>query len=281
MILVLRPYIALMRLDKPIGILLLLWPTLIALWLASKGIPNLQIATIFIGGVILMRSAGCVINDYADRDFDLHVTRTKNRPITSGKINSNIALKIFVFLLLLALFLASYLNTFTILLSCIAAGLAIIYPFAKRVTNYPQFILGLAFAWGIPMAYAQIQGHLSSEAWVLFASIMAWVIAYDTQYAMADKLDDLKVGIKSTAIAFGTYDKLIVLVLQLCCLLGLYSIGIANKFDLPFYLALIAALCLAIYQQWLIKDRLPQRCMAAFLNNNYFGLVIFLGVVLS
>lgn len=281
MILTLRPYIALLRLDKPIGILLLLWPTLIALWLAAQGNPATKIVIIFVCGVILMRSAGCVINDYADRDFDLHVTRTMNRPITNGKINSRTALKVFIFLLLLALLLVSRLNIFTILLSCIAAGLAIIYPFAKRFTNYPQLILGCAFAWSIPMAYAQLQQQLTIETLILFASIMAWVVAYDTQYAMADKTDDLKIGIKSTAIAFGLYDKLIVFVLQFCCLLGLYSIGVINNLSWPFYFGLVIALLLVVYQQWLIKDRLPQRCMAAFLNNNYFGLVIFLGLIFS
>jgi len=281
MILILRPYIALLRLDKPIGIFLLLWPTLIALWLAAQGNPAPQTVAIFVGGVILMRSAGCVINDYADRDFDLHVTRTMQRPITSGKIRARTALKIFIFLLLLALFLVSHLSIFTILLSCVAAILATMYPFAKRFTNYPQFILGSAFAWSIPMVYAQLQRQLTMETLILFASIMAWVVAYDTQYAMADKTDDLKIGIKSTAIAFGVYDKIIVFVLQLCCLLGLYSIGVANNLSWPFYFGLIIALLLIVYQQWLIKDRLPQRCMAAFLNNNYFGLVIFLGLIFS
>lgn len=228
-----------------------------------------------------MRSAGCVINDYADRNFDLHVARTKNRPITSGKIRPVAALKLFVALLVWAFILVSQLSIFTILLSCVAALLAIVYPFAKRFTNYPQFILGLAFAWSIPMAYAQIQGQVTSETWVLFASIIAWVIAYDTQYAMADKQDDLKIGIKSTAIAFGDYDKLLVFVLQACCLFGLYTIAIANNLGPCFYISLFIALCLSIYQQWLIKDRLPQRCMAAFLNNNYFGLVIFVGLILS
>jgi len=281
MILNFRSYITLMRIDKPIGIFLLLWPTLIALWLASNGVPNVKIVVIFVCGVFIMRSAGCVINDYADRNFDAHVTRTKNRPIASGTIKANSALKVFACMLTVALLLVLQLNTFTILLSCVAAILAIIYPFSKRFTNYPQFILGLAFAWSIPMAYAQVQGQLTNETWVLFLSSISWIIAYDTQYAMADKQDDLKVGIKSTAIAFGVYDKLIVFALQLCCLLGLYSIGVVNNFRWPFYLGLSMALCLAIYQQWIIKDRLPQRCMAAFLNNNYFGLVIFIGVMLS
>lgn len=277
----LRNYILLMRLNKPIGIFLLLWPTLIALWLASHGAPNLKIAVVFVLGVLIMRSAGCVINDYADRDFDAHVARTMNRPIASGKINAKTALKIFIFLLISAFVLVLKLNMFTILLSGVAASLAIVYPFAKRFTNYPQFILSLAFAWGIPMVYAQVQGQLTAETWVLFLSIMAWVIAYDTQYAMADKTDDLKIGIKSTAIVFGMYDKIIVFLLQCCCLLGFYSLGVLNNLGWPFDFSLIIALALAGYQQYLIKDRSPQRCMAAFLNNNYFGLVIFLGVVFS
>jgi 4-hydroxybenzoate polyprenyltransferase len=270
-----------MRLDKPIGIFLLLWPTLIALWLASDGNPNPQTTSIFVIGVILMRSAGCVINDYADRDFDLHVQRTMNRPIAAGKIGPKISLSIFVLLLLLSVLLVSRLNIFTIALSCIAAGLAIIYPFSKRVTNYPQFILGAAFAWAIPMVYAQIQGQLTKETLILFASIMVWVIAYDTQYAIADKDEDLKIGVKSTAIAFGVYDKIIIFLLQMFCLLGLGSIGVVRGFSFPFYLGLLCAVGLAIYQQWLIKDRLPQRCMAAFLNNNYFGMVIFIGLILN
>lgn len=281
MMLILRSYIALMRLDKPIGIFLLLWPTLIALWLSSQGAPNLKIAIIFICGVIMMRSAGCVINDYADRNFDPHVTRTQNRPIANGKIKANNALKLFVALLLLAVVLVLQLSIFTILLSCVAVFLAIMYPFAKRFTRYPQFILGLAFAWSIPMAYAQVQGQLTNETWKLFASIMAWVIAYDTQYAMVDKVDDLKIGIKSTAITFGAYDKLLIFVLQFCCLFGLYNIAVVNNLGATFYLGLFLAMCLGIYQQWLIKDRLPQRCMAAFLNNNYFGFIIFLGLILS
>ncbi len=281
MTLVLRPYIALMRLDKPIGIFLLLWPTLIALWLAAEGMPSLKIAGVFIGGVILMRSAGCVINDYADRNFDAHVARTMNRPLAAGKINSGDALKLFMLLLCLSLLLVSYLSIFTILLSFVAGCLAIVYPFAKRFTKYPQFILGSAFAWSIPMAYAQLQNKLTIDTWILFASIMAWVVAYDTQYAMADKLDDLKIGIKSTAITFGAYDKLIVFILQCCCLLGLYSIGVINNLSWPFNMGLFLALSLVMYQQWLIKDRLPHLCMAAFLNNNYFGLVIFLGLLLT
>lgn len=281
MILIIRNYISLLRLDRPIGMFLLLWPTLIALWLAAHGSPDLHILVIFISGVFIMRAAGCVINDYADRKIDLHVKRTKARPVTSGKIKPSTALRVFLFLISLAFILVLQLNFFTILLSCIAAGLAIIYPFAKRFTNYPQFILGMAFAWSIPMAYAQLQGKLSAETWLLFASIMAWVIAYDTQYAMADKSEDLKIGVKSTAITFGRYDKIIIFILQLCCLCGICIIGMLNKLQWPLYCSVVIAGCLCLYQQWLIKNRLPQRCMAAFLNNNYFGLVIFLGIILG
>ncbi|HSX20839.1 MAG TPA: 4-hydroxybenzoate octaprenyltransferase [Gammaproteobacteria bacterium] len=281
MIAAVQPYIALMRLNKPIGTLLLLWPTLIALWLASNGAPDLRTVTIFVLGVLVMRSAGCVINDYADRDFDIHVQRTKQRPLTSGQIKAQHALMLFSGLLISALILALQLKFYTILLASVAGGLAILYPFTKRFSNYPQLYLGLAFAWSIPMAYAQVQSKLPLETWLLFVSTVAWVIAYDTLYAMADKADDLKLGIKSTAITFGAYDKQIVFALQCISLLGFAAMGMLRGLHWMFYASLVCALILCVYQQWLCKARHPAKCFAAFLNNNYFGMVIFLGIFLN
>lgn len=281
MILAINPYISLMRLNRPIGIFLLLWPTLIALWLASNGQPNLYTTLIFVAGVIIMRSAGCVINDYADRDFDVHVARTKDRPLATQKLSTKSALLLFFCLLATAAVLVLQLNRYTILLSCFALALACFYPFAKRFTNYPQFILGVAFAWSIPMVYAQVHGQLCLETWLLFTGTIAWVVAYDTQYAMTDKADDLKLGVKSTAIAFGAYDKFIIFSLQLLTILIFAYIGLHRNFTWQYYIALTAAFGSMIYQQWLIKDRTPAKCFAAFLNNNYFGAVLFIGCFLN
>lgn len=265
-----------MRFHKPIGTLLLLWPTLIALYLAAKGQPNLTLILIFCSGVIIMRAAGCVINDYADHELDRHVTRTKQRPLAAQQLAPQAALKLFIVLLALASCLALQLSFNTLLLAMVAASLTIIYPFMKRISGYPQFVLGLAFAWSIPIAYMQVNNKLSIETWLLFVSIMAWVIAYDTQYAMADKIDDLNIGIKSTAISFANYDKVIIFLLQVLCLIGFISLGIIKNFAMQFYLLLGLAFTLVLYQQWLIKDRLPARCMTAFLNNNYFGMLLFI-----
>lgn len=279
MITAVQPYIHLIRFHKPIGTFLLLWPTLIALWLASAGQPESRTVIIFALGVIVMRAAGCVINDYADRDFDKHVVRTKYRPITSGQIAPKVALMVFAVLMLCALSLALQLKFYTLMLAGVAAFLAIIYPFAKRFTAYPQFILGLAFAWSIPMVYAEVQGAVNLEAWLLFAATLAWVVAYDTQYAMADKADDLRLGIKSTALAFGSYDKVIILALQLLSVGLFLLIGMQRLLAWPFFTALAVCLGLVAYQQWLIKDRDPSKCLAAFLNNNYFGALVFLGLL--
>lgn len=268
-----------MRLNRPIGIFLLLWPTLIALWFASNGHPDLRTVVIFALGVVIMRSAGCVINDYADRDFDIHVKRTKHRPLTSKAIAPQQGLWLFFALLSAAFLLVLQLNLYTILLAIIAAALAISYPFTKRFFNYPQLILGFAFAWSIPMAYTQVQGRVPMEAWGLFVATVAWVIAYDTQYAMADKADDLRLGIKSTAITFGKYDKGIIFLLQMLCLIMFAYIGWQRETNLIFYVGLGICLVLSLYQQWLIWDRIPARCFAAFLQNNYFGMLLFLVVV--
>lgn len=278
---IVKPYLHLMRVDRPIGTFLLLWPTLIALWLASNGRPSAKILLIFVLGVIIMRAAGCVLNDYVDRDFDPHVSRTKTRPLASGQTTPKRALVLFIILLSTAFILSLCLNLKTIILSFVGAGLTSIYPFSKRFTFYPQFILGLAFAWSIPMVYTEVQGCIASETWLLYASILFWVMAYDTQYAMVDKIDDLRLGIKSTAITFGNYDKAIIFSLQLLMLLGFIIIGIIKNFGIFYFLGLALALCLAVYQQWLIKDRVPERCFAAFLNNNYIGALIFCGLILA
>lgn len=269
-----------MRFDRPIGTFLLLWPALIALFLASDRMPDINILLIFVLGVVVMRAAGCVINDIADRNFDGLVQRTKNRPLAIGAIRVRNSLVLFVMLLLAALLLVSQLSWAVIKLSAIAAGLTIIYPFAKRFTNYPQFILGLAFSWSIPMAYMQVQGNLSIETWVVFFSILTWVVAYDTQYALADKKDDLKIGVKSTAIAFGNYDKFIIAILQCCTLIGFCIIGYQQDFTRYYFIVLSLNLLLVIYQQKLIEAREPSRSLRAFLNNNYFGMLIFTAVLI-
>lgn len=278
---IVKPYLHLMRLDRPIGTLLLLWPTLIALWLAADNRPDPKLVLIFALGVLIMRAAGCVINDYADRDFDPFVARTKNRPLAVGAVSAQNAKILCGILFILAFMLVLNLNPAVIGLSFVGAGLALIYPFAKRFTYYPQFILGLAFSWGIPMVYAQVQGELGLECWLLYLSTMAWVVAYDTQYAMVDKNDDLKIGIKSTAIIFGDLDKAIIFSLQILSLVGFAIIGAINSLDYSYFFGLLLALSLVIYQQWLIKDRSPALCFKAFINNNYFGAVIFIGVLFA
>lgn len=274
-----KPYIYLMRLNRPIGILLLLWPTLIALWLASNGKPDYKIVSIFVLGVIVMRSAGCVINDYADRDIDPFVSRTKNRPLANGTITVHRARILFTLLMLIAFILVVHLSFYTIALSSVGAILAILYPYAKRFTSYPQIVLGMAFGWSIPMVYAQVQHSLDIQTWLLYLSNLLWVVAYDTEYAMVDKEDDLKIGVKSTAIAFGRYDQIIILCLQLLCIMGYVIIGILNQLNQYYYIGLALAVALIIYQQWLIKDRLQDKCMQAFLNNAYLGAAIFAGVI--
>ena len=277
----LHAYLRLMRFDRPIGALLLLWPTLWALWLAGDGRPNAVIVAIFIVGTFVMRAAGCVINDYADRDIDPHVARTRNRPLASGELSVRQALATFALLLLVALVLVLQLNPLTQLLSLFAVFIAALYPFSKRITHLPQLVLGVAFSWGIPMAYAALNGVVPMEAWWLFAANFAWIVAYDTQYAMVDRDDDLRIGVKSTAILFGRYDNRIVALLHLVCLMLLALLGWQRDFTLPFYLALTAALAFAIYQQYLCKNRNRQQCLRAFRNNNWFGAAVFLGLVLE
>jgi 4-hydroxybenzoate polyprenyltransferase len=275
----LKLYAELVRLNRPIGIYLLLWPTLWGLWFAAQGIPDIKILIIFILGVVLMRSAGCAINDYADRDIDLLVARTKDRPLTSGKISTKEALGVFFALILVAFFLVLQLNINTILLSIVAVILAASYPFMKRYHHFPQVHLGAAFAWAIPMAYTAITGNTPPlDAWLLFIAALLWTTAYDTQYGMVDIEDDLKIGVKSTAIFFGKYDTFIIGVLHLLTLMIITIVGIMNDRGPLFYLSILIAAGFAIYQQFLTKNKEPQKCLQAFLNNNWLGMVIFIGI---
>jgi len=273
-------YYLLTRLNKPIGIFLLLWPTLWALWIASEGKPDLLVLFVFISGVVLMRSAGCVINDYADRKIDPQVSRTRMRPIASGMVKPDEALKLFTGLCLVAFGLVLLMNKLTIYLSFVGVLLAAVYPFMKRYTHLPQVVLGMAFGWAIPMAFAAQTGSVPKIAWLLFVVNIVWSVAYDTMYAMADKEDDLKVGVKSTAILFDDMDKVMIAMLQGIVLIGLYFIGQQLQLSWVFYSSLAIATGFAVYQQYLIKNRIPKQCIQAFLNNNSFGGIIFVGLVL-
>jgi 4-hydroxybenzoate polyprenyltransferase len=271
----------LMRTDKPIGSFLLLWPTLWALWVATPGVPPLWILLVFVAGVWLMRAAGCVVNDYADRKFDGHVKRTAHRPMPSGSVTENEARVLFVVLVLLAFALVLTLNTMTILLSVAALALAWVYPFMKRYTHLPQVVLGAAFGWSIPMAFAAVSESVPLSCWIMFLANILWAVAYDTQYAMVDRDDDLKIGIKSTAILFGRQDKLIIGILQVAVLALMVAIGELNGLGWHFYWSLIVAGVLFVYQQKLIAGRDRDACFKAFLNNNYVGMVLFLGFAAS
>lgn len=274
-------YAFLIRLDKPIGILLLLWPTLWALWLASYGEPDPKVLLIFIAGVVLMRSAGCIINDYADRHVDRYVKRTSQRPLSSGAIPALHALSLAALLSLMAFSLVLQCNSLTVMLAFVGILLAILYPFLKRYTHLPQLGLGVAFAWGVPMAFAAQTGTITYRAWVVFLTCMIWPIIYDTLYAMVDREDDLKIGIKSSAILFDRMDRIIIALLQLLFLVLLVVIGLIFDLRIGFYLSLVMVFCFFAYQQWLIKTRDPARCFAAFLNNNWVGLAIFIGILTS
>ncbi len=272
-------YMLLMRLHRPIGIYLLLWPTLWAVWIAGNGHPDLSIILIFSSGVILMRSAGCVINDYADKDFDPHVRRTKDRPLAARRITGRETLILFLLLGLLAFGLVLQLNWFTVQLSVIALLLAAVYPFTKRYTHLPQLFLGAAYSWSIPMAFAAQTAEIPLLAWLVFITNLLWTVAYDTMYAMVDRDDDLKIGVKSTAILFGNADRLIIALLQLIVFILLIIIGIQVGLGQLYYTGLALAALFAIYQQWLIYHRDPARCFQAFLNNHWLGMVVFLGIV--
>lgn len=277
----LTSYAYLIRLDKPIGTLLLLWPTLWALWLASSGIPNFSILIIFTLGTFLMRSAGCAINDYADRDFDRHVMRTQERPVTSGKISGKEAISVAVILALLAFLLIQPLNGFTKQLSVLALIVAFVYPFTKRFFVMPQAVLGIAFGFGIPMAYAAILDFIPFEAWVLFIGNIFWAIAYDTAYAMVDRDDDIRLGLRTSAITFGRYDVLAIGISYVILLIS--QLWVANIASLSNYFLIgwFAALACAIYHMKLVSSRKREDCFLAFRHNNWLGGFLFLGIVLG
>ena len=277
----LKQYWLLTRFDRPIGILILLWPALWALWVASDGRPDLGVLTVICLGVVLMRAAGCVINDYADREFDPHVARTKQRPIAAGKVKPKEALWIFVVLCLCAFGLVLTLNIFTILLSFIAAFLAASYPFMKRYTQLPQAYLGIAFGWAIPMSFSAQTNYIPLVAWVMYLAVVLWALVYDTMYAMVDKEDDLKIGVKSTAILFGSYDRHIMAFIQLIIIGLLIIVGQMKHLSWPYYGGILVATGLFVYQQKLIYYRDKTQCFKAFLNNNWFGMVVFIGLLVD
>lgn len=274
-------YGLLMRVDKPIGILLLLWPTFWALWLAADSFPSVSLIVIFSLGVFLTRSAGCVINDFADRNFDGQVERTKNRPLATGKVAEKEAIILFLVLSVMAFGLVLMLNAFSILLSVIAIVIATAYPFMKRVTYFPQVVLGAAFSMAIPMAFVATNNEIPNSAWLLYVANLLWVLAYDTLYGMVDKPDDLKVGIKSTAILFGEADLQIVALIQGFFLFGMFLVGMRFELNYWYYLSLLVAAGLIARQLYTCKKRERSKCFAAFLNNNWVGASIFCGILLS
>ncbi|MBY5967967.1 MULTISPECIES: 4-hydroxybenzoate octaprenyltransferase [Halomonas] len=274
-------FLALMRLDRPIGTWLLMWPTLWALWVAADGIPARDTLLIFVAGVYLMRAAGCVVNDYADRHFDGHVKRTKHRPLATGRISEQEAKVLFVGLLTAAFVLVWLTNGFTVWLSLIGAVLAASYPFMKRYTHFPQVVLGAAFSWAIPMAFGAVLGEVPTVGWILFTANVLWTVAYDTEYAMVDRDDDLKIGIKSTAVLFGRWDTRIIALLQLATLGLLAWAGALLNIGGFYWLGWLAMAATFIHQQKLIKERDRDRCFQAFLNNHWSGLLLFAGLALS
>lgn len=277
----LKHYIAITRLNRPIGILLLLWPALWALWFAGQGAPEIKNIVVFIVGAILMRSAGCIINDFADQNFDGNVARTKHRPLVTKVISRKEALSIFFILILVAFTLTFFLNRLTLELAFMALFLAVLYPFTKRITYWPQLFLGLAYGFAIPMAFAAEQQTIPIFAWFLYAIVILWSMIYDTMYAMVDRDDDLKIGVKSMAILFGKYDRQWLLFLQIMMISMLVMVGIWQQLTIFYYLSLIAATGCFIYQQALIREYDKTACFKAFLNNNYVGMMIFIGIFLS
>jgi len=277
----LKDYLLLMRMDKPIGALLLLWPTLWALWLAASGTPDPVILTVFICGVFVMRSAGCVINDYADRELDPHVERTRNRPLAAGRVSTREALSLFAALLVVALGLVLLLNQLSFIVAIGAALLAASYPYMKRFTYLPQVHLGLAFSCSIPMAFAAVSDEIPKLAWLLMLGNVIWAVAYDTLYAMVDREDDLLIGVKSTAILFGEMDRLFIALLQLMMVAVLLLVADQAKLGVYYYLGIFISLLLFGWQHYLIRHRERQACFKAFLNNNWVGAAIFLGLALD
>ncbi len=274
-------YALLIRLDRPVGIFLLLWPTLWALWVAAKGFPDTDVLVVFVLGVILMRSAGCVLNDIADRRFDPNVSRTKTRPLASGKVSSAEALIVAACLIFIAFLLVLTMNWLTVQLAFVAIILAGIYPFMKRYTYLPQFFLGLTFGWAIPMAFAAQTGSIPQIAWLLLIANILWSVVYDTMYAMVDREDDLKIGVKSTAILFDDADRVIIGIIQGLVVITLITIGKQAQLGTCYFVSIGIASCFFIYQLSLIWNRKPERCMQAFLNNNWFGLTVFIGLFLD
>lgn len=277
----LAQYASLVRLDRPIGTYLLLWPMLWALWIASHGKPDPLVLFVFIVGTVLMRSAGCAINDFADRNIDAHVQRTSQRPLATGKVSPREALLVFCVLSLMAFGLVLLLNRFTMYLSFGGVVLAAIYPFAKRYTHLPQVVLGMAFAWAVPMVFAAQTNSLPKEAWLIYVITVIWAVIYDTMYAMADREEDLKIGVKSTAILFADADKVIIFMLQLMMFAALLLLGKQAALGRAYYLGVGLAALLALYQQFLIRNREPAACIRAFLNNNWLGMILFIGILLD
>ena len=275
-----RNYGKLMRVDKPIGLWLLLWPTMWALWLAGEGHPDQGLFVVFVFGVFIMRSAGCVLNDYVDRKIDPYVERTRTRPIASGAVTPTEALILFAALGLIAIGLAAMLNRQAQMLAIIAAALTVVYPFVKRFISIPQFVLGAAFGWAVPMAFAAQTGGTPQLAWLVFGVALIWAVIYDTFYAMVDRADDLKVGMKSTAILFGDVDLFVIAGLQALMLLALILVGVLAKLGFWYYASVVVAGGLMTYHLWLARDRQPAGCFAAFLHNHHIGLAIFLGILL-
>ena len=277
----LAAYLQLMRLDKPVGTLLLLWPTLAALWIAAEGTPPWPIVAAFIAGTFLMRAGGCVVNDMADRDFDPQVRRTAERPLATGRVSRLEAGVLFIVLALLALAVVMTLNTATRLLAVAGIVIAVAYPFMKRYTHLPQLVLGVAFSWGIPMAFAAVTGHLPTPAWLLFLASLLWIVAYDTEYAMVDRRDDLRAGIKSIAILFGQADRAMIAGLQAATLGMLVLVGMNTGLGVAWFVALGAAAALFAYQHHLIRRREEAGCFAAFRNNTWVGFALFAGAVVD
>jgi 4-hydroxybenzoate polyprenyltransferase len=273
----LRLYADLIRLDKPIGIFLLLWPTLWALWAAAGGLPDIKILVIFVLGVVLMRSAGCAVNDFADRHVDLKVERTKNRPVAVGKIKPLEALIVAAMLSFISFLLVLQTNLKTILLSFIALFLAISYPFMKRWTYFPQIVLGAAFAWSIPMAFSAVNHQIPMTAWVIYVATLVWTVSYDALYAMVDREDDLAAGVKSIAIFFGQKDKLAIALLQSVFLVLMCWVGWLEQYQIPYFISIFFASILFLYQHYLIRHRQRMACFRAFLHNNWVGFVLFIG----
>lgn len=274
-------YLRIMRLHRPIGIYLILWPTLMALWLASEGKPSISNLIIFSLGVVFMRSAGCVINDYADRNVDGHVRRTADRPLVNGELSEKEALGLFAGLCATAFLLVLFTNKLTILLSFGAVVLAACYPFMKRYTHLPQVVLGAAFGWSVPMAFAAETGTVPSVVWLIYTAVLLWTVAYDTFYGMVDREEDIKIGVKSTAVLFGEQDRFMTSCLQFMSIFAFNLVG--NRFELGLYydVSLLIAAALFVYQQYLIADRSQEHCFQAFLNNNFVGMVIFFGIVID